>query len=314
MKTIARIESPGQLTTIQDFGRAGLRHLGVPQGGAADRVSLALANASVGNACRTPALECVLTGLSLEFQTDIAFAIAGADMRPCLTGEAVSMAKAIVAKPGDKLEMGGAKEGATAYIAFAGGVAGARVMNSTATYLPGRFGGFSGRALRNGDKLRSANYESGAPREITAHYCPRLGHDWVLRACEGPDVSRLHPTLVERFFSGKFSASDRWSRMGLKLDGAQLKHETGAMASSAVYPGTVQLPPDGAPFLLAADAQTTGGYPRIAQVIAADLPLIGQIRPGDRLWFRRTTPDEARETSALRTSFYEAVAPGFSFI
>jgi biotin-dependent carboxylase-like uncharacterized protein len=313
MTVIATFHQPGLQTTIQDAGRRGARHLGVPQSGAADRVSLAFANAALGNPWDAPALECTMTGPALEFEMDIDFAIAGADMDAHLNDEPVGGYRRIGAKPGDRLVLGAAQAGARGYIAFAGGIVGVEFFNSVSTYMPAGLGGLEGRALRTGDAICSREAGALEPVEIPDALHPNFGHDWILRATEGPDTENFNPKTIRNFFSAPFNADQRGDRMGLRLIGAKAAPEKAlAMKSAAVFPGTVQCPPDGAPILLGPDAQTVGGYRRIAQVIDADLPLIGQIRPGDRIWFRRIDAQTARQTSLQRQRLIASFISDFS--
>jgi biotin-dependent carboxylase-like uncharacterized protein len=312
MTVMATLHQPGLQTTIQDAGRRGGRHLGLPQSGAGDRVSFAFANALVGNPWDAPALECTMTGPALKFEKNINFALAGADMDARLNDQPVDRYQNANAKPGDQLVLSAAKAGARAYIAFAGGVAGCAFFNSVSTYIPAGLGGLEGRALRTGDVLRSRKTDTLEPVEIPDVLHPDFGHDWILRATEGPDTENFNPKTIRNFFSAPFNADQRGDRMGLRLIGAKTSpEEAPAMKSAAVFPGTVQCPPDGAPILLGPDAQTVGGYRRIAQVIDADLPLIGQIRPGDRIWFRRTNAQSARQTTLQRQRLIASFVSGF---
>ncbi len=313
MTVIATFHQPGLQTTIQDAGRRGARHLGVPQSGAADRVSLAFANAALGNPWDAPALECTMTGPALSFAVDINFAIAGADMDARLNDRPIDRYQSTSAKTGDRLALGAAKTGARAYIAFAGGVAGCAFFNSVSTYIPAGLGGLNGHALHAGDVLRSRKIDALEPIEIPDALHPNFGHDWILRTTEGPDTENFNPKTIRNFFSAPFNADHRGDRMGLRLIGAKAAPEKApAMKSAAVFPGTVQCPPDGAPILLGPDAQTVGGYRRIAQVIDVDLPLIGQIRPGDRIWFRRINAQTARQTSLQRQRLIASFISDFS--
>ena len=171
-----------------------------------------------------------------------------------------------------------------------------------------------GAALQAGDVLRCANHPVTTPCDIPASLRPLIAHDFVFRATDGPDAALFERSDLERFFATPLTADQRADRMGLRLNGYTLNvaHPPN-MNSSAGFPGTVQCPPDSAPFLLLADAQTTGGYPRIAQVITADLPLTGQIRPGDRVWFRRIKLEQARDIARKKQALLEAILPGFSF-
>jgi len=314
MTAIASIHQPGLQTTVQDAGRSGGRHLGVPQSGAADRLSLALANAAVGNPWDAPALECAMTGPTLTFEANTGFAIAGADMGATLNNVSISPYERKSAVPGDRLTLRSAKTGARAYIAFAGGVAGEEFLNSASTYLPACVGGLNGRALRAGDAIQKRGMAMLAPADIPGALRAQFGRDYILRATEGPDSDRFDPTTIARFFSAPFTADARGDRMGVRLNGEAITPDDAkTMKSSAVFPGTVQCPNDGLPFLLGPDAQTVGGYPRIAQIIDADLSLTGQIRPGDRIWFRRSTPEKARETTVQRQMLIASFVPNFSF-
>lgn len=314
MNVVAKVISPGPQTTVQDAGRTSLRHLGVPQSGAADRVSLALTNTVVGNHWDAPALECALGGLALEFTMKSAFALGGADMTATLNDAQVPLYQYFSVQSGDRLVLGHAKFGLNAYVAIEGGVMSADFLGSAATHLPARLGGIEGRALQRDDVITSRG-PAGTPCEIPVDLRPSLSHDWFLRAIPGPEFNLFDASAQRRFFSSSFIADRRGDRMGVRLDGEPIKTpSTPPMKSSAVFPGTVQCPPDGAPFVLLSDAQTLGGYPRIAQIIDADLPLAGQIRPGDRIWFRETTPEAARSITAQRTSYYSDIVKKFHFI
>ena len=314
MTTLATTLKPGLQTTVQDFGRPGLRHLGVPQSGAADRISLALANANIGNPLNAPALECTFTGPTLRFERATTFALAGADMSATLNDAPVYYYRSHHAKAGDVLKLNAAITGTRTYIAIAGGIAGEDFLGSVSTYLPAGLGGIAGRALREADELQRADIAIASPIDITASYRPVFGHDWILRACPGPEAAAFDPKTLSRFFSAPFMADQRGDRMGLRLTGeAVCSADKTPMKSSTVFPGTVQCPPDGAPFLLLADAQTLGGYPRIAQIIEADINLAGQIRPGDKIWFRRVSTDEARDITEQRQALLASLLPGFQF-
>ncbi len=313
MSALAAVLKPGLATTVQDLGRAGRRHLGVPLSGAADPLSLALANAALGNPANAAALECTLKGPSLRFERVCAFALAGADMAATLNKKAVPLYTRIAADAGGVLTLGTAAAGARAYIAFEGGLAGGDFLGSLSTYAPAALGGIDGRTLAAGDMLFSAGLAAGAARDIPDALRPRLAHDAILRALPGPEAEQLSTDDMERFFVSAWTVDRRADRMGARLAGRMMEGAESAMASSAVFPGTVQCPPDGAPFLLLADAQTVGGYPRIAQVIAADLHVAGQLRPGDRVWFRRTTAETARDIAAKKSALLADFLPNGFF-
>lgn len=310
MTGLAEILKAGLSTTIQDGGRPGQRHLGVPLSGAADALSLSLANAAIGNVPEAAGLECTLQGPSIRFYRKTMVALAGADMDARLNGIGLPRYAPIDAEENDILSLGGAKAGARGYIAFAGGLAGNEFLGSRSTYAPAGIGGVDGRALREGDVLENAGLPLTTPRNIPESFHPLLTHEFFLRAIPGPEAGMLQGGSMATFFSRRWTVGRRADRMGLLLEGERLSQaEAPPMASSPVFPGAVQCPQDGAPILLLADAQTVGGYPRIAQIIAADLPLAGQMRPGDHLWVRRTSVEEARDIAAKKTALLSDLFP-----
>lgn len=313
MTAMATILKPGVETTVQDAGRPGLRHLGVAQSGAADRLSYALANAAIGNSWDAPALECAGTGPTLQFTEHTAFALGGAAMAATLNDMPVGLYTHVEAKPGDILKLGAARRGLRTYIAFAGGVAGKRDFDSVSTYPPAGLGGVDGRALIAGDKIASAGQPSSQPILLPSA-APTFAQDVFLRIVRGSEAQLFDPRVQRQFLSEPFIASRRGNRMGIELTGPSVEPPNDfSMLSSPVFPGTVQCPPSGEPFLLLVDAQTVGGYARVAQVIDADLHLTGQIRPGCRVWFKGVSSDEAQEIAAHRTAFLSAYFPGFRF-
>jgi len=314
MTVIAELTSPGLMTTLQDLGRPGMRHLGVPLSGAADPLSLALANAAIGNAPDAAGLECTLKGPSLRFKVAASFALGGADMKATLNNEPLDLYRQHHAQAGDALGLGSAQTGARAYVAFAGGLKGEDFLGSCSTYIPAAMGGQNGRALIAGDEIFCAGLPVASPQDIPATLRPNIAHDFFLRAQPGPEAAQLSDVSLTDLFTTGWTVARRADRMGVQIIGEALSlQETPPMASSPVFPGTIQCPLDGKPFLLLCDAQTVGGYPRIAQVIAADLHLAGQMRPGDRIWFQKVTPEAARDIAQQRVSFYGDLFPGGFF-
>ena len=314
MTPVATVLKPGLFTSIQDMGRPGARHYGVPQSGAADQLSLAGANGVLGNPLDAAALEITLTGPTLRFERAISFSVTGAAIDAKLNDDKVPLYEPVAAQPGDLLTCGDTRIGARAYIAFRGGIAGKKFLGSTATFPPAQLGGVDGRAVRKNDVLECANIDMTATQILPKSLRPILSHDFILRACVGPDAALVEPASLERFFSSALLIDRRAGRMGVRMTGIDIAlADSRPMNSSAVFPGTVQCPPDGAPFLLLADAQTLGGYPRIAQLIAADLPLAGQIRPGDRVWFRKVTETAARDITLQKQALLRAHLSEFSF-
>ena len=312
MTALMTVLDGGAETTVQDAGRTGARHLGAPQSGAADRLSFALANAAAGNPWDAPALECALRGPTLRFEKEATLALGGADMNATLNEKDAARHKAHKAAPGDILKLGAATKGLRAYLAVAGGIAGDDFLGSVATLAPAGLGGCCGRALREGDRLAGADLPASTSITIDSMLLPPLAGDVILRATGGPEAMHFDERARAAFFSRPFTADARGNRMGVQLDGERVAPPADfSMPSSPVFPGTVQCPPSGTPYLLLADAQTTGGYGRIAQVIEADLHLAGQIRPGDRVWFSEVTADKARSILLQKNALYSAYLPGF---
>ncbi len=276
---------PGLQTTIQAGPRTGWRHLGVPSSGAADALSLALANRLVGNRWDAPALEATLLGPTLRFGTAAAFAITGATATASLNGNELALHETVQAEAGDELSVGAMEVGARTYIAIAGGITVEDVLGSASTYLPAGFGGLKGKALERGDRLGTTPKDCASLQTPDEFRLP-VSSNWALRACPSFEASWLQ--VPDDLFEKNWIVGRRADRTGLQLEGGALSIASdGRMPSAAVFPGTVQCPEGGTPYLLSVDAGTVGGYPRVAQVARADRHLLGQLRPGDRIRFLR---------------------------
>lgn len=279
---------PGLLTTVQDLGRPGWGHLGVPTAGAADPWSMAVANALLANAPGVAALEVTLTGPRLRAHRALDVAIAGADLRATAGGHPISPGRAVRLEPGEELTVPGppVRGGARAYVAVAGGIDVPAVLGSRSTCLGASFGGIEGRSLRAGDRLTAT---AGGGRTIDAWPGEPIAPRIMDR--DGTVVVRVlpRPSTAPEVTSTTWIVSAASDRMGLRLDGDG-RQQTGAdgeLPSHGVVRGTIQVPPDGRPIILHADHQPTGGYPVAGVVITADLPSLGQLAPGDRLRFER---------------------------
>ncbi len=282
-------------TTIQAGPRSGLRHLGVPASGAADLLSLALANRLVGNDLFAPALEATLVGPRLRIECDTQAAITGAPAAATLNAQPVGHHETIDVSAGDELAVGAAELGCRTYVAFRGGLRAEHVLGSVSTYLPAAIGGHEGRALEAGDILSIAGTGNGAVNlQTPMQFRPPIAATVALRACRAAETGLLPEAERDALFSDSWTVGMRADRMGLALEGRTLNIASdGRLPSAAVFPGTLQCPEDGVPLLLSADAQTTGGYPRLLQVTRADRHRLGQLRPGDRVQFLFREPDEA---------------------
>ncbi|HSC81184.1 MAG TPA: biotin-dependent carboxyltransferase family protein [Chitinolyticbacter sp.] len=277
------ILKPGPQTTVEDLGRPGYRALGVPTGGACDAPALQVGNLLVGNDEGAAALEVTLGGLQVRFVRDCIVALTGAAMPASLDGVSVVGWRSIAATAGSVLRLGFASAGARAYLCVAGGIDVPPVLGSRATGLLAGLGGHRGRALQAGDVLAL-----GEPRHRVsagaAVRAPQRGE--VLRVLPGPEWPQLARTQQKALLGAVWTLSPDSNRMGARLAGPTLTLDgSGELASHAVLPGVVQLPPSGLPIILLADAQTTGGYARPLVVIAADLWRAAQFSPGERVRF-----------------------------
>jgi biotin-dependent carboxylase-like uncharacterized protein len=293
---------PGLLTTVQDHGRWGRQGSGVPVAGPMDPYSHRLANGLVGNEESAAALEVTLIGPELEADADLLCAVAGARFRVTVNGRDVAMHRPFEVPAGARLRFGERSAGARASLAVQGGLDVETRFGSRATSLISQMGPFGGRALAAGDVL-----PVGSPRGLSPK---RAGDDRVvplelpsggasLRVLRGPHESRFTARAFETLFAGRYVVTPHSNRMGYRLDGPPLEHAGGADVLSDATPiGSLQVPASGQPILLMADRQTTGGYPRIATVISADIPLAGQLAPGD--WIAFALGDRAEAIDALR--------------
>ncbi|MCS7461188.1 biotin-dependent carboxyltransferase family protein [Paenibacillus doosanensis] len=312
---------PGLLTTVQDLGRTGYQQYGVVVSGAMDRLSLRIANMLVGNREDEAALEITLRGPELAVQQDTLLAICGADLSPTVDGIALPQWRPVLVGTGGVVRFGPCRSGCRAYVAVAGGIDVPQVLGSRSTYLRGGLGGFEGRMLKAGDVVkqgpageRSARLAKRLTERLTPdrpfqaaawHIHPphmaAVSEPLGVRVTPGAQLGRLDQDSRKRLFGSVFEVSPQSDRMGYRLQGAALRQtSTEELLSEAVPPGTVQLPSDGSPIILLADRQTTGGYPRIAHVVSADLPALGQAKPGDKLRFRPVTLEQAERLYLLQ--------------
>ena len=283
----------GMFTTVQDLGRTGRRASGVPASGAADPFAWRLANALVGNPENAAGLECTLVGPELKFSAPAVVALTGAEFGDLPRWRPFELAAGTV------LKLGAARSGCRGYLAVAGGIEVPTVLGSRSTYARAGLGGLAGRALRDGDVLPV----TPAARTLRDHWridervLPEYSSAPTVRVLPGRHAAQFDAAWCET----RFAVSSRSDRMGVRLKGGPLRRATQSdLVSLPVAPGTVQVPPDGQPIVLLADAQTIGGYPQIAHVISVDLSLVAQVRPGDALRFAPVSLEEARELQAAQ--------------
>ena len=288
--------NPGVLTTIQDEGRFGFERFGISPAGPMDLTAFRVANILVGNEWSESALEATILGPTLLFERSAVIALTGADMAPQLDGKPCPMYQAVAVHAGSKLQLGAAKTGCRTYIAFSGGLDVPLVMNSRATALQNRVGGFEGRKLAKDDQL---GIRHGASFLGDLHHrrapVPEAP-DHTIRAILGPQDDAFTPEGLEAFLTQPYTVGSDFDRMGYRLEGAKITHKTdGNIISDGIAAGAIQVPTSGQPIIMLAERQTVGGYTKIATVISADLPKIGQCKAGDVLHFRQVSVPEAHK-------------------
>lgn len=297
---VLRVEQPGLFTTLQDLGRSHHRASGVPVSGAMDRFALAAANRLVGNPDGAGALECLLSGPTLEAVAPCLVAVTGGDLGLRVNDHDAPAWTSLFLAEGDRLSFAGRRLGARAYLAVAGGFAGDRWLGSVSTFLLVGRGGIHGRPLKAGDSLELAADpprplvsgrnlpEAARPPYVAPHEVA------VLDAVAGPQAARLSPASRKLFHTQEYEVSKDADRMGFRLEGEPLEVKGPELISFGLAFGCVQVPWSGKPILLMADHQTAGGYPVAAGVVRASLPIAAQLVPGDRLRFRETTIERAQ--------------------
>ena len=304
----------GLQTTVQAGPRIGLRHMGVQASGAADPLSMALANKLVGNAWDAALLEATLVGPTLRFAVDCAFAVTGAHAAVALNREEQPPHETLFAAAGDELSIGPMQKGARVYVAFAGAIVAPDILGSVSTNLQAAFGGHEGRALLAGDVLGLAPHEQALQRTPDEFRMP-MPSSWAVHACDAAETSLLDEASEAALFETNWVIDQRADRVGLRLDGPRLTVSSdGRMPSAGVIPGTIQCPEDGAPYALAVDCGTVGGYPRIAQIARADRHVLGQLRPGDHLRLLRRSADEAVAVLHAKIDYWRAWLPEIASI
>lgn len=300
MTAALHIVDPGTATTIQDLGRVGYQRFGVPVSGALDLVALAAANIVVGNPAESAALEIHYRGPTLEIQAaSVRLAVAGtsavlgiesADGRQRKIGpfESVTVFR------GSRVKSIAGSQSPTAYLAVAGGFDLAPVLGSRATYRRARLGGLKGDLLKCGD-LIELNLDSAPEGGEVILPDITLPVPTCIRIVPGPQDDHFTSKAVATFLQERYKVSVDSDRMGLRLQGPQLAHRAGYdISSDAIPPGGIQVPGDGQPVILLADRQTTGGYPKIATVISADIPALARLMPGAEITFERIGIDDAQ--------------------
>ncbi len=298
-----RVIRAGQFTTLQDLGRRGFRAVGVPRSGAMDEFALRTANLLVGNTPEAVALEFAFTGPELEFTEDAVVALTGAEC------DGVASWRPRRIQAGETVRVGPCRKGRYGYVAVSGGFTVRQVLGSGSTYVRAGFGGQEGRVLRDGDRLHAGGgvFAIDERWSIDERILPGYTPTPTLRTIRGGQAGEFGAA----FWAEEFIVQPQSDRMGVRLGGPKIERsDADDLLSTAVGPGTIQVPPDGQPIVLMADAQTLGGYPQIGHVIRVDWPILAQLRPGDRVRFTETTVDEAHRLWLARERAFGLLREG----
>lgn len=285
--TALRIISPGGYTTIQDKGRFGFQHMGIPVSGVLDAFAFTLANFLAGNPDHTPVMEITVMGPSFEIRKEMDIALTGAQMGISVNGAPLDQWASIRVRPGDLVSIGQVRTGCRAYLAFGGGIRVPEIMGSFSTYAGGKIGGFKGRPLQKEDLLETGDASLlTRPRVLPPSLVPVYSSEPVIRAIPGPQADYFD-TGLNTLFQSEYTVTVKADRMGYRLQGEPIPIKKGmpkSIVSEPSMPGGIQIPADEQPIILLVE-QTVGGYAKIATVISSDLPLVAQTTPGDTLRF-----------------------------
>src|SRR5215470_7184880 len=316
-----RIARSGLLTTIQDLGRAGYQRLGIAVGGALDPVGLRAANALVGNAAGTGAIEVLYFGPTIMVEADdVRLSFAGANAaieiisdENASVGRPLDVMRSVRLRRGEGVRIGSLSGGAVLYVAVEGGFHIEPVLGSVATDIRGRIGGWQARALIAGDRLPLCRMQASERDEWRI-----LGLDLTpasrVRVIAGPQNDYFVDSELAGFFESQYVVGAGSNRQGMRLEGRPIAHARGYnITSDGIAPGSIQVPGNGQPIALLAERQTTGGYPKIATVISADLPALGRLSVGTKIRFEPVTIETAqaarRELFAEIARIHERIVP-----
>lgn len=300
---ILNILRSGPLTTLQDQGRIGYGQYGIPPAGVMDPWAFQIGNLLVGNPRNTPSLEMTIQGIKAEFLAKSMIAITGGIGSNTLNGKRIENWRSIPVEPGDILDIGVITKGFRSYLSIAGGFDIELTLGSASTYLPAHMGGLSGRPLVREDVLYGKrsnpviNFHTGYSqiRGLIPELIPDYPETWTLRVIDGLHKQLFSQETLDLFFSSSYKIIPQSNRMGYRLQGYPISLTQGAnLVSDTVVFGAIQVPPDGQPIILAADHQTTGGYPVIGVIASVDFSKLAQMRHGQKVRFSPIVLEEAQ--------------------
>ena len=293
---VIQVQEPGLFTTVQDLGREGFGPVGVSASGAADAISLRLGNRLVGNAEGAAGLEMTLLGGTFQFPDGAIVALTGSDFGATVDGAQAALWASMQVKPGHTLRLGSTRSGARCYLCVRGGIEVKLFLGSASTHILSGLGGHEGRSLRKGDMLKIGSANGAVPeRRLSANALKHVLPRKVLYVTPGPQSDWFPEAAQRMFYESRYRVAEESNRMGIRLEGgAVLEDAGGKMISEGVSLGAIQVPDGGQPIILFVEQQTTGGYPKIANVISSDFHCLGQLRPRDEIRFERVDWETAR--------------------
>lgn len=302
MAAISALEvmSPGLLTTVQDLGRIGFGRFGIAPSGALDRVAMRIGNLLVDNPESEAVLEITLPGFRAKILTDVVVALTGADLGLHINGEPLGPWRSYRLCPEDILSLESLNNGCRSYLALGGGLLVPEVLGSKSTNITSGFGGLDGRPLRSGDIIKvdsPQHYLHAGGRKFDLNAVPSYFNDWELRVVMGPQHEHFQDESCNRFLNAVYQVTAKSDRTGVRLHGPRMIISEGqpeSIISEGIISGAIQIPGDGQPIIVLGET-VSGGYRKIATVISADIHLLGQVLPGDRVQFQAVNPREARQ-------------------
>jgi len=304
------ILKPGMMSSLQDLGRWGFQQFGVPIGGAMDKVSATLANIICGNDENEAVIEMTLHGASFMFNESACCAIVGGGCKAFVGDDELPFNRLLWIPAFSTIRTTASAQGCRSYLAVSGGFKVEKILGSASTYTPSGIGGMDGRNLATGDMLsfkREQDFQATSTLKMlpsgigishwhTANLVSEMSTVLIVHAIMGPEFDLFNSSSQENIFNSEFSISSQSNRMGYRLEGKKFALEQKTeMVSTAVTTGIVQVTHEGDPIILMADAQTIGGYPRIARICAADIPLLAQTRPGIKIKFKEIKQEESED-------------------
>jgi len=295
----------GLQTSIQDLGRSGLMHLGISKSGAMDHNAMKLVNWLLGIPLDSAVFEITLIGPTIKFSQTMSIAITGARFELFLNGNMVFNDEVIHVESGDVLEFDRLQQGARAYLAFTGELDMPPMLNSYSTHLTCSFGGYNNRQLKNNDSIDIQDSTTAPAKKLPNHLKGYYSGNYLIRCVPSVETNQFNQSQLQQFFNQVYRVSADSNRMGVRLVGNPIETQSSIdITSSGLTQGSIQIPPSGVAIISSVDGQTIGGYPRIANVISADLPILGQLKAKDKINFSLIDLDYADQLFSQSNSLF----------